>query len=122
MALPTWPATVPSAVQRGYYRVSKPFNEPDTTEFEAGNTRDRARGSVQYRKIEYGIRMTATELAAFESFVETDLVTGTLRFTMPVWMGQAAVTKTVKLSGSDKYTAAPKGRNYIVTFSLEVEL
>ncbi|MCV0426201.1 MAG: hypothetical protein K5905_12060 [Roseibium sp.] len=122
MALPSWPATVPNSPLRSSVRVSRPFIAPDVTEFEAGNTRDRARGTVQYRIVEQTIRMSDTEFAAFDNFVEDDLVMGTLRFTMNVWNGLQMELKTVKLSGTEKFTTAPRGRALAVSMRLEVEL
>ncbi|MCK7615176.1 hypothetical protein [Roseibium sediminicola] len=122
MVLPVWPATVPDAPQRPSYRVSQPFNQNDITDMEAGNSRDRPRGTVQYRIVEQSIRMTQTEYAAFEAYVRDDLVKGSLRFTMNVWNGYAMASHTVKLAGPDKFTVSPKGRALLVSMRLEVEL
>ena len=69
MSLPDWPAGVPSAPQRGSFRISRPFNKPVSSEFEAGNTRDRPRGTLQYRMLAMELRMSAVEFALFDAFV-----------------------------------------------------
>lgn len=122
MALPIWPPSLPSAPQRDSYRVSEPFNANDITEFEAGNTRDRPRGSIQYRKIEQTLRMSQNEFAQFDAFVLNDLAKGSRRFLMPVWLGHQSQTRTVKLSGENKFALATRGRALMVTMTLEVEL
>ncbi|MEE4012095.1 hypothetical protein V1T76_08550 [Roseibium sp. FZY0029] len=122
MPLPSWPAGVPESPVRGSYRMPQPFNQNDITEFEAGNSRDRPRGTVQYRIVEQSIRMTQSEFETFETFVRDDLAKGSLRFTMNVWNGYAMAAVTVKLSGSDKFTVAPKGRALLVSMRLEVQL
>ncbi|CTQ53538.1 hypothetical protein LP7551_02062 [Roseibium album] len=122
MPIPSWPGGVPDAPQRGSYRISKPFNAPDITEFEAGNSRDRPRGTVQYRTVEQTIRMSQAEYALFDTFVQDDLVTGTLRFSMNVWNGYQLEAKTVKLLGADKFTVTPRGRALLVSLKLEVQL
>ncbi|MCK7611962.1 hypothetical protein [Roseibium sediminicola] len=122
MPLPSWPASVPESPVRGSYRVPQPFNQNDITEFEAGNSRDRPRGTVQYRIVEQSIRMTQSEFETFDNFVRNDLAKGSLRFTMNVWNGYAMASATVKLSGPDKFTVAPKGRVLLVSMRLEVEL
>lgn len=121
MPLPDWPADVPSAPQRGSFRISRPFNKPASSEFEAGNTRDRPRGTLQYRMLAMELRMSAAEFAAFDAFVSDDLAKGTKRFTMPVWNGTAMETRTVKLAG-EKFTTRQQGRAVMVLMTLEVEL
>uniref|UniRef100_UPI003BAA154D hypothetical protein n=1 Tax=Stappia sp. TaxID=1870903 RepID=UPI003BAA154D len=122
MSLPDWPAGVPSAPQRGSFRISRPFNKPVSSEFEAGNTRDRPRGTLQYRMLAMELRMSAVEFALFDAFVSDDLARGTRRFTMPVWDGAGMVTRTVRLAGEDKFTTRQQGRAVMVGFTLEVEL
>ena len=122
MPIPSWPAGVPYTPRRDSWRISKPFNAPDVTEFEAGNTRDRARGTVQYRTVEQTIRMSQAEFDTFDDFVLNDLVKGTLRFSMNVWNGFQKETKTVKLAGPEKFTVAPRGRALMVSMKLEVQL
>ena len=94
MVLPVWPAGIPNAPQRDTFRIPRPFNPPVATEFEAGNTRDRPRGTVQFRVVDMDIRMTPVQFALFDAFVTEDLAMGTKRFTMPVWNGSAMEAKT----------------------------
>lgn len=121
MPLPTWPVGVPSAPQRDSFRISRPHNRVLSTEFEAGNTRDRPRGTVQYRMVDMDIRMTPAQFALFDAFVTDDLAKGTKRFAMPIWSGAAMVERTVKLSGEEKFRTRQQGRGIMVTLSLEVE-
>lgn len=121
MPLPVWPAGLPSAPQRDTFRISRPHNRPVSTEFEAGNTRDRPRGTIQFRMVDMEIRMTPAQFALFDAFVTDDLARGTKRFTMPVWSGAAMVERTVKLSGEARFTTRQQGRGIMVTLSLEVQ-
>jgi hypothetical protein len=122
MALPVWPASVPHSPQRGSYKIERPFNKSNESEFEAGNTRSRPIGQTQYRIISQTIRMDQTEFNTFDAFVRDDLKQGTLRFTMTVWMGHEAASKTVKFSGEEKFTVATRARSKMVSMRLEVEL
>ena len=122
MAVPVWPAGVPSAPQRASLQISRAFNAPVSTEMEGGNTRERPRGTLQYRLMSFDIRMTPAKFALFDAFVSDDLARGTKRFDMPIWDGAALSTKTVKLSGETRFTTRQQGRAVMVALTLEVEL
>ena len=59
---------------------------------------------------------------AADAFVSDDLARGTKRFDMPIWDGAALSTKTVKLSGENRFTTRQQGRAVMVALTLEVEL
>ena len=68
--------------------------DPLSTAMEGGNTRVRARPGDNVGTLTQTIWMLKTEHDVFVARVKSTLNNGTARFTAPVWLGAAYVSKT----------------------------
>lgn len=121
MVLPVWPANVPATPRRRDFQVSEEANPQITTEYEAGNDRARPRGTVQYQRQSFSLRLDDAQFAAFDAFWREDLALGTRRYRMPVWReGHGMETRTVRMVSRSR--PARSGRLIVVALELKVEL
>jgi hypothetical protein len=104
MSLPDWPATVAYAVQQGSWKVQQRHNPNLRTEMNAGTTRRRRKYTLRVAKMTFDIVMNAAQRALFEEFYDDDLGDGAARFTMPVWDGDAYVTRTCTFNAPPQYS------------------
>lgn len=79
MANPEWPATLPQYFQRTGFGAGRRDNalRPQP---EVGPAKTRPRSTLAVRQWSGTLRMTAAQVAAFEAFYETTLVSGSLPF------------------------------------------
>lgn len=122
MALPVYPSNLPFKPITDSFQVPEISRPPRWTEFEDGPALGRRSGLGRRAKMAYRIPFdTAAQVAAFKSFVENDLVDGTARFTMPVYVlaAQAYETRTVQID-KGSVQIAPWGLGYAATFTLIV--
>lgn len=115
----TWPESVPYVPLARTLQVD-PFEEPYITEFEDGPLRSRPRGSMSIATLRFTIRMSNAEFDMFKTWVKTDLVKGTRRFSMPVWTGGAFATKACRFR--ERYKDDPgHGLRHRVAIVVDVE-
>lgn len=85
--MPTWPTGLSYKVDMGAFRVLEITRPAIVTEFEDGPPLARRSGAGQRAKVAYRIPWsTHGEADQFLAFYEDDLIDGTARFTMPVWI------------------------------------
>lgn len=122
MALPSYPAGLNHKPTREKFRVDQPTRPPKWTEFEDGPPLGRRSGASRRSQLPYQIVFdTPAEFDRFRVFHETDLVDGTSRFTMPVYIPKTDTyeVRTVMID-QGTYTADPFGLGYAVSFTLIV--
>lgn len=119
MALPVYPANLPSASLLNDWELSEPHAPADATEMEAGNTRMRAGPNVG--TLAYAIALTPAEFEIFKQFVKVTLRRGAMRFQMPIIFPGNVVygTKIVWLVDG-LYSSRPMGVGHRVSFTLKV--
>lgn len=79
MADYTWPVTLPQNFLVSGYRETLP-NTAIRTDMDAGPAKIRQRVTSNVRPVSGSMVMTETQLTTFESFFNTTIVGGTLRF------------------------------------------
>jgi hypothetical protein len=97
MPLPAWPSDVPYLQRRQDWQIPQPFTGPIETEMDGGNVRLRSQPGSNVATLQWRRRMTTIQYTSFDAFVRSTLSNGTLRFTMPVWLGASYVIKTVQI-------------------------
>lgn len=112
MALPSWPA-VNSRPQKSGFQIQKRFLEPIATDMEGGNTRERPRPGDNVGTVVQTISFTKAEHDVFVGWVRDTLNNGSGRFTAPVWLGSAYVTKTCKFAKGGKPSYVPTSASRI---------
>ncbi len=108
MAIPAWPSGVPYVTLKDGFD-NKPFLAPIKTEMEGGNVRLRRRPGDNVAIIQQTVVM---DRAAYETLKAWGVATiggWTGRFTMPVWLGSAYVTKVCQFADG-----APRPMEYSV--------
>lgn len=119
MTLPVYPAALPynpvdfSIVATGRGSI--------TSEMNAGNRRQRRRGTVDIGQVSLAIEMTIAQFESFVTFHKSELGLGASRFTMPVWNGRAWPVKTVQIQPDGRYGFARVGAKMRVSLQLDVE-
>ena len=78
----SWPGNVPSELERNTWS-RQPIDSVVRTPMSAGPPKTRPRSTITRYTIRGSIVMSETELAAFETFYETDLANGSLTFDFP---------------------------------------
>jgi hypothetical protein len=122
MALPVFPAGVDYKPDMNSFRVQEAYRPPIWTEFEDGPALGRRSGIGRRARLAYRLfHRTPAEYNTFKSFVENDLVAGTSRFTMPVYVpaSNSYVTKTVQIDRG-QVTTDTLGLGFASTFTLLV--
>jgi hypothetical protein len=106
MAIPVWPSGVPNSPLRDSWKVKR-FRAPLETEMEGGNVRARRRPGDNLIEMQWSRVLNSTQMAAFETFVETTIYGGAARFTMSVSLdGLSTTSRTVQMRpGSLEYTS-----------------
>jgi hypothetical protein len=100
MALPSWPAGLPSVPLRDGTAIQSLFQPPVQTEMEDGPQRRRRRSTTTWATLTLRFALTHAQWATFQVFVRDTLNHGSSPFVMPVWKpnGPATpATKTVRL-------------------------
>jgi len=111
LAIPTWPVGLPSRPRGGTFQIVKPFREPLRTEMDEGEQRARPLTSVRVATLSFNLFMTPAQAVSFLDFVETTLIDGTLKFTMPVLKPSVGmVERTVR------FVSTPQPRDYSVLY------
>ena len=95
MTLPTWPITT-YAPQQDSFKPLQRMLDPIATDMEGGNTRQRPRPGDNVGTIGQTIWVSLADHDTLVNWIKTTLNNGTARFTMPVWLGSAFVSKTVQ--------------------------
>lgn len=115
----TWPETVPYEPLARSFQAD-PFRAPNATEMDDGPFRTRPRSTLRVATLRFTIRMSNAELAIFAAWVASDLVQGTLPFSMNVWRRGGYSEKTCRFR--EPYREDPgHGLRYRVGLVLDVE-
>lgn len=101
------------------WSLVKPFQEPETSEMEGGNVRQRSRPGDENAELQFSILMTPAEYGEWIVFAREDLMRGSSRFTMRVWTGNSMASKTVQLV-KGQYTMKPVPPKISVGFHVRV--
>lgn len=116
MAVSTWPAALPQLLERNSYEEEF-ANNAMRTATDIGPKKIRRRTTANPRKVSGAIYLNPTQLGTFETFYETTLIDGTLRFN---WVDPRDGTTAVEML----FAAPPKvrsiGYDYQVTMQLEI--
>lgn len=111
MALPLWPAALPTRPLQDGTSIDGLRRPPIATDMEDGFRRQRPRSTTKLADMTLQFMMDQVQAVAFIAFVTDDLNDGTQRFEMPVWKpGAGAVlpVRTVQILGA---ASAIKFRN-----------
>lgn len=122
MALPAYPAGLEYKPTTDSFRVVEAARPPRWTEFEDGPPLGRRSGLGRRARLSYRVWFeTMADFGRFLSFYENDLVDGTSRFTMPVFIPTSGTyeDRTVMID-QGQITADPLGQGMTVTFTLIV--
>lgn len=121
MTLPIWPSLLPHVSLGSAIQIAEPHGAAAVTEFEEGPERVRARPGPRIGALPQLLRFSDAQMLAFKDFVAADLVDGTLRFTMRVFVPGGCADKTVWLKDAT-YQANYVGgaRPWRVSFTLRV--
>lgn len=99
MALPVWPAAVPSRAREGW-QMPEMFRAPLATEMNGGNQRLRSQPGSNVALINYPlVPLDDEEWTVLDTFFRVDLKNGSSRWTMPLYIGTGTVTRVVQLEG-----------------------
>lgn len=120
MTYPKWPSSVDFRALRTAWGGT-PFRPPMATEMEDGNTRLRAQPGSNVGTYSWANVFNASEMAAFMTFAEVDLVRGAGRFRMKVSRdGITYEERVVQMVPGSLKLAAAGGPNTMVQFDLLV--
>ncbi len=111
-----WPESVPHD-PLGFQLVS-PFREPYITEIEDGPDISRRSSTKNIAAIQFSIRMTATQFGAFKAWARSEIVDGSLPFTMKVWTGEGCADRVCRFKRP--YQMTEGGTRRIVSLTLDV--
>ncbi len=118
MAVPSWPAGVPSMPMLDTYS-NEPFLEPIRTEMEGGNVRLRRRPGDNVAIIQQSVRMTFDQYGALVTWGKETIGGWTGRFSVSVWLGSGCATKVCQFhSGAPRPTK--RGGKIIAQMALRV--
>jgi hypothetical protein len=92
------------------------YQDPRATQMEGGNTRMLTRPGDDIRRVSWIVQMTKTEFAAFRTWVTTTMSRGTARFAVPVWEGNAYVTRVCQFASKP----VPSTNHPLVNVQIEV--
>jgi hypothetical protein len=120
MPLPSWPSGVPYQVRRDEWEMADSFRPPIETEMDGGNLRACRRPGDDVAVIRQTIRMTPAQADTLFAFIRDDLVNGTGRFTMNVWLGTTYQERLVQFVGP-RPSKRPAGLRIAVPMTLRVE-
>lgn len=98
MAIPTWPAGLPTEPIRDSFSIQPWGPSPIVTEMEGGNTRVRRRPGDDVQLVSQTLRMTADQIAMFKTWFKDSIGGGSGRFSAAVWNGSAYVTRTCQFN------------------------
>jgi hypothetical protein len=104
MSLPAWPDIAYKPDPSAYNRVS--YLPPIATDMDGGNTRLRKKPGSNVATVTQTIEFRQADYDLFVAFI---LEYGAARFTMPVWWGNAYVTKTVQIMEPPQEVYLPDG-------------
>lgn len=110
MTVPSWPADVPYAPDLSSVQPLSRLLDPIKTEMEGGNVRLRSRPGDNVGQISYPIPMSTTAIGTLNDWIKTTIGNGTGRFSMPVWLDNAFVTKVCQFSSVPKSQRLGNGR------------
>jgi hypothetical protein len=110
----TWPVSLPSYFMQGGYSEMLPKNIIKT-KMEIGPPKMRRRSTTGPRPISGQLHMDAAQVVTFETFFESTLLSGSLRFD---WVNPR--TRTAKeFRFVDPPTYAAMGQDFVVSLKLE---
>lgn len=110
MAIPAWPDGVPYRPDMNSEQPVPRYLDPIKTDMEGGNQRQRARPGDNVGMVSYTVRMTKAQFATFDDWRKNTIGGGSGRFSVPVWMGAAFVTKVCQFSSVPKDKAVGTAR------------
>lgn len=111
----TWPGTIPAYILQDGFSETLPDNTI-RSKMEVGPPKMRRRGTGAPRVIPSKQYMTAAQVAIFDTFYESTLYSGSLRFD---WVSpRTQVSKELRFTAPPVYT--PSGAGYIVSMKLEI--
>ena len=116
MPIPSWPADLPQNILAQGYKGELPNNLLRTS-MDVGPAQVRRRGTVAVEPVTGNILCTPTELATLETFYETTLLDGTLRFS---WVQPEDGTTAVEMRFTEPPTWSWVDGYYEVALSLEI--
>ena len=113
--MPTWPPALPDYVLKDGFSEKLPDNTI-RSKMGVGPPKMRRRGTGAPRPITVQQYMTATQVATFDTFYETTLYSGSLRFD---WINpRTEVSKELRFTEPPIYTST--GAGYTVSMKLEI--
>jgi hypothetical protein len=96
----------------------KPFLDPISTDFEGGNTRDRARPGDNVGTLTQTIEMSKAEFATLDDWIKNTVKRG--RFTMMIWTAAGYVSKVCQFHQSVPTNLPMSASHVAVTMTLRV--
>jgi hypothetical protein len=115
--MPAWPASLPKPLLSGYQL--QPLDTAIRTDMDAGKKRTRNRYTRTPTAVPCAWVFSDLQMAIFEAWYAQQIANGAAAFTLTLKNGYAAQTVTAKFSGP--YTAAPDGRRWHVSATLDVD-
>lgn len=119
MALPTWPAGVPSMPLLSSHSI-EPYLAPLRTEMDGGNIRQRARPGDDVAIIQQTVVMTPAQYDELVTWGKGTIGKWTGRFTVKVWLGSSCATKTCMFDGGAPRPSSFSARRVAVSMKLRV--
>lgn len=116
MTIPIWPASLPAAVLRADYEESLPELRLRTST-DIGPAKVRRRSSAGVRPVSGSMVLTKSQRDALIAFYRSDLVEGSLRFSMADTLDSS---QTAEFRFVDPPKFSQTGTHYKVTLSLEI--
>lgn len=116
--MPTWPITLPLYVQEGGYQ-EKPGSTTLETGMDIGPAKIRRRFTRTIRQFSVSMMMTPAQVATFETFYESDCLSGSISFT---WVHpRTRAVATVRFR-NPRYTIGVQGGggSCMVQFTIEI--
>jgi len=116
MASQTWPGGLPQDILQGTY-TEQPPDVVVRTEMSAGPAKVRRRATAGVRPVSGRIRVTKSEVATFDTFFDSTLKGGALRFD---WKNpRTGTSKELRFTGRPEY-AALSDDLFEITLPLEI--
>jgi len=112
----TWPATVPTSVIHGSFRESPPDNTLRSP-MDVGPDKVRRRSTSEPRPLGWDSQMTTAQVATFDTFYNTTLVSGTLTFNFP--HPRTTVSSEMRYTQPPQYTPVGDGQ-WMVSMQVEI--
>jgi hypothetical protein len=118
MAVPDWPAGVPSLPLLESHSID-PMLAPIRTEMEQGNMRRRARPGDDVAVVQQSVAMTKAQYDTLVAWGKSTIGNWTGRFKANVWLGSSCATKVCQFESAPKPSAF-SARRISVAMSLRV--